>query len=655
MRKVLTIVLVLLCACQVQADDRTDPTMNMNLVGPDAGQQTAAFSPSSRAMWDLMFSFETPSSSQSGVASDGQYIYSSSFSTEIFRKFEMDGTLVEEFSIPGVPTCNCLTFDGQYFYGAMGNLVDGILVLDLENQTLINTISLNVPSIIAVGHISYDPKLAEGLGGFWVGYWYEMAAIGMDGNEIVANVGSPEAISGTAFDDITDPDNPCLYTFMRSGNSQREFYRFDINTRTYSGVIHDAVEIPGDSSNPLSAGCDPYVDRDGILALVGMIDHFPENEVIFGYEIARAFVYANDLSVQALLKPESGENLTANEVVQVRVKNNGTEVISSVDLQYTVNNLGPFTAHVATSLDPGEVMDITFDEQADLSQAGSVYHFIVTNLNADENAANDVWVKDVENTAGVYCWASASGGSEYISIVAISGISNSTGDDHYSDYTNDSNLLIQLEPEVPTQLVVSNGHGYNANILVVWVDWNGDGDFYDDGAAYTSSFGPGPYITYLIPPEYALIGVETRMRIRLDYNNPTPDPCGSTSFGEVEDYAIVIAGTVGIDDGTLPDDSQVQGSIPSVPSLSGNHPNPFNPSTEIHFVTVSDQIHTTLQVFDLNGRIVRSLISEVLPAGEHTVTWNGRNGQGDLVASGIYFYRLENEEFMATRKMTLLK
>ncbi|MBD3222476.1 hypothetical protein GF314_14670 [bacterium] len=68
-------------------------------------------------------------------------------------------------------------------------------------------------------------------------------------------------------------------------------------------------------------------------------------------------------------------------------------------------------------------------------------------------------------------------------------------------------------------------------------------------------------------------------------------------------------------------------------------PNPFNPLTTLRFRLASDGA-TQLGVFDLHGRLVRSLVRDVLPAGEHTVTWNGRDALGRPVSSGVYFVRM---------------
>jgi len=83
--------------------------------------------------------------------------------------------------------------------------------------------------------------------------------------------------------------------------------------------------------------------------------------------------------------------------------------------------------------------------------------------------------------------------------------------------------------------------------------------------------------------------------------------------------------------------------------LDGNYPNPFNPSTKISFnLPVSG--FTTLKVYDIIGREVNELISSELNAGSHSVTFNGDN-----LASGIYYYRLESAGNVAVKKMLLIK
>jgi hypothetical protein len=86
----------------------------------------------------------------------------------------------------------------------------------------------------------------------------------------------------------------------------------------------------------------------------------------------------------------------------------------------------------------------------------------------------------------------------------------------------------------------------------------------------------------------------------------------------------------------------------------GNYPNPFNPSTTIFFdLDQSSQVKVT--VYNMLGEVVRVLSEGVLPAGRQEISWNGTDGNGTSVASGVYFYRVESERVSETRKMMLIK
>lgn len=90
-------------------------------------------------------------------------------------------------------------------------------------------------------------------------------------------------------------------------------------------------------------------------------------------------------------------------------------------------------------------------------------------------------------------------------------------------------------------------------------------------------------------------------------------------------------------------------------ALHANVPNPFNPSTEIRYEVPADAGHISLRIYDTAGRLVRTLIDGTVDAGRRTVDWEGRTNEGEAVASGVYFYRLEGSGFAQTRKMTLVK
>ena len=88
--------------------------------------------------------------------------------------------------------------------------------------------------------------------------------------------------------------------------------------------------------------------------------------------------------------------------------------------------------------------------------------------------------------------------------------------------------------------------------------------------------------------------------------------------------------------------------------LHQNYPNPFNSFTFINY-TLHEQNHVTLSVYNIKGELVRLLYDGRQIAGRHSVKWNGLNEEGNEVTSGIYFYRLQTDSFIKTRKMSLLK
>ena len=94
--------------------------------------------------------------------------------------------------------------------------------------------------------------------------------------------------------------------------------------------------------------------------------------------------------------------------------------------------------------------------------------------------------------------------------------------------------------------------------------------------------------------------------------------------------------------------------IPSVFALHQNYPNPFNPVTEIQFdVPVESQV--TLIIYNIMGQEVTTLTNSTLQAGFHSVRWNGTNGQGEQISTGLYFYRLTSPAFTSTKKMIMVK
>jgi len=100
--------------------------------------------------------------------------------------------------------------------------------------------------------------------------------------------------------------------------------------------------------------------------------------------------------------------------------------------------------------------------------------------------------------------------------------------------------------------------------------------------------------------------------------------------------------------------SGVVSTLPTEFALAQNYPNPFNPTTEINF-DLPKNAHVELNVFNILGQSVTTLVSGEMPAGSHQVSWNGTDSDGGSVASGIYFYRISAGDYSSSKKMMLLK
>ncbi|MEW6412731.1 MAG: M28 family peptidase [Candidatus Zixiibacteriota bacterium] len=94
--------------------------------------------------------------------------------------------------------------------------------------------------------------------------------------------------------------------------------------------------------------------------------------------------------------------------------------------------------------------------------------------------------------------------------------------------------------------------------------------------------------------------------------------------------------------------------IPSSYALSQNYPNPFNPTTRISY-SVPRRAHVTLEVYNILGQKVTTLVDESKAAGNYTISWDGSDERGGKVATGIYFYKLQAGDFIDSKKMLLLK
>ena len=183
---------------------------------------------------------------QYGVATDGEYIYTSNWGytgvAETFFKYDLDGNFIEAFNIPDVPKAiRDMTYDGEYFYGTTNS--NTVYIMDLENKTKIGTLTI---SIVARG-ITYDPERD----GFWaVGDWSgPLALYDRDGNWIQNGIYA-ESVSGIAYYEDEDGEEHIL----QSNNGNHYVYDYNITTNTLGGAVLYLGNVPGYSGGS-PGGC----------------------------------------------------------------------------------------------------------------------------------------------------------------------------------------------------------------------------------------------------------------------------------------------------------------------------------------------------------------------------------------------------------------
>lgn len=95
--------------------------------------------------------------------------------------------------------------------------------------------------------------------------------------------------------------------------------------------------------------------------------------------------------------------------------------------------------------------------------------------------------------------------------------------------------------------------------------------------------------------------------------------------------------------------------LPAAYALLGSHPNPFRGTTSIHYAVPAGGGEVTLRIIDVNGRLVRTVVTGREQAGHRTVEWDGRDERGSELPPGIYFSRMSAPGFEATGKITIAR
>ncbi|MDE2810314.1 MAG: T9SS type A sorting domain-containing protein, partial [Gemmatimonadota bacterium] len=110
-----------------------------------------------------------------------------------------------------------------------------------------------------------------------------------------------------------------------------------------------------------------------------------------------------------------------------------------------------------------------------------------------------------------------------------------------------------------------------------------------------------------------------------------------------------------INQGTPATTIAAEATTPTAFALGANYPNPFNPTTTIPLVVPAGARNVDLTIYNVLGQPLRRVWTGPLAAGEHRLTWDGRDAQGRPVAAGVYVHRLQVDGQTRTRKMVKLE
>jgi len=223
-------------------------------------------------------------------------------------------------------------------------------------------------------------------------------------------------------------------------------------------------------------------------------------------------------------------------------------------------------------------------------------------------------------------------------------------------YTNFNNTKIYLPAKQITTIEHDGYFQETRHIIQMWshshestmeFSIKGIGGQYDNELLYWTNDWQHPPFLQLDPPLTMHAG--EGLKLITTYNNQTDKPIqfGPLSSDEMQFvFYIYYTGNITSTTSGAP--------VPKTYQLMQNFPNPFNPETTIRY-HLPERSNVTLQIFNITGKSVITLVNWQQNPGEKAIQWNGKDSRGKQAASGLYFYRLRANGFEKVRKLTLLR
>ncbi len=353
----------------------------------------------------------------------------------------------------------------------------------------------------------------------WVVFDMQELVVDGPGNDLIVFEGdaSPEGYTLYAG---TSMDGPWASVGQGTGTTE-----FDLSQSTISEARYFKILDDGDGTNANDAGfeLDAVQSLSSITGVYLLVDNFTVNDP--------------SGNGNGLLDP--GE--TAD--FEITLKNIGNE--GAMNVSGILSSTDPYITIITSDPQPygniliGESSAATFTVSADaMAPAGHTCSFTLA-YTGDNGLTGE---KYFDVTFRDYCEASTSVEDEYIAQVSCGQIENSSG--WQGGVANYTDLSTTLDPGASENITVENGNAWASDIVIVWVDWDRD---YEFGSVANETFqltnvgGSGQTFTGNITAPSDAIPGTYRMRIRMTYST-APTPCGSATYGEVEDYSVLVTG-----------------------------------------------------------------------------------------------------------------
>ena len=625
--------------------------------------------------WELYFSFDisaaTGSSGNAGAEFDGTYFYTTRWASNLIHKFDTDGNLIEEFSIPGISGLRDLAFDGTYMYGGTaGNL---IYQMDFTAKTLVSTI----PSPVTVRFIAYD----EDNDAFWCGSWSDNPTLVSRTGSILSSFSTGLSSQyGAAYENVIT-GGPYLWIFDQgsgAGNPQIISQWF-IPTGTVGGMSIDvADDFPG--TNGIAGGLFTTTDLvNGELAIGGVLQGTPDMFFVYRFhwyipgffENFDGFIVGEQLACQDSLtwttwsfdpcnliedpyisasQAWSGENsvviLPGNNLVKPLGGLNADDWYLTFDFYIPSGKAGYFGV-LANFFDPSPIwgMECYFDiGGSGRLLNGSTINFVwqedtwqqvLIHFDLDQDLA-EMQIGTGNPLIPVAAWQWSRGGLIPVVLDAVNFFGPAPANEMYLD-----DFYFGHEPSIiPVELTSFYAKVNDVTVVLYW-------------QTATEINNKGFEIQRTAQNE-----IESWKRIGFVEGSGTTTERRQYSFRDNPDPGNYKYRLKQIDfDGSFEysDEVLVTNLIPAKFALDQNYPNPFNPLTIIKY-SIPDVAsgfslsNITLKVYDILGCEIATLVNEPKPAGNYEVEFDASG-----LSSGVYFYRLESGEFNQVRKLILLK